>query len=113
MPDKVYVCQNCGANYGDEELEPLVGRVGERVSEGELMPAGECTKCGAACHEQYTGAVFIEIRGGLIVGVNSTTPGLKTFVIDYDNVECEPDEESEANLALLNTLADRMRSVEW
>lgn len=42
-------CQNCGATWFQSELKPIE-HLFERVSPGEIMPAGECPDCGALCH---------------------------------------------------------------
>jgi hypothetical protein len=45
-----YQCQNCEMVWTEAALKP-VQDVLERVSPGEVMPAGECPECGAVCHE--------------------------------------------------------------
>lgn len=46
-----YSCDNCSfttRSLGD--VQPLVGRIHERVSANEVMPFGECPECGAHVH---------------------------------------------------------------
>ena len=42
-------CQNCDWRGPNDECEPIHD-IFERVGVGELMPAGECPRCGALCH---------------------------------------------------------------
>lgn len=47
--DSRAVCNQCGEEYGTDELLP-VDNLLERVYAGEEMPAGECPDCGACCY---------------------------------------------------------------
>lgn len=44
-------CQNCDWAGERKDCNPIAD-IMERVDAGELMPAGECPKCGALCHFQ-------------------------------------------------------------
>lgn len=44
-------CQNCKAAWLIERLNPIKD-IHQRVAPGEIMPAGECPRCGALCHIQ-------------------------------------------------------------
>lgn len=41
-------CQDCQETFNDGDLAPI-DDIYERVSPGEIMPSGECPKCGALC----------------------------------------------------------------
>jgi len=43
-------CQNCGSLFEESSLKPIE-HLFERVAPGEVMPNGECPKCGAVCHQ--------------------------------------------------------------
>ena len=47
-------CESCGWEGADGEQKPLeeVRHLWERVAPGELMPHGECPKCGCLVHER-------------------------------------------------------------
>lgn len=44
-----YECENCTEFNGTDDIFGLylISKVGQRISPGELMPAGECPECGA------------------------------------------------------------------
>ena len=42
-------CANCGRRFREEDLAPMED-IFQRVSPGEIMPAGECPDCGALAH---------------------------------------------------------------
>ncbi len=48
-----FQCQNCEAVLRESEMVPLedVKDLLERVAPGEVMPSGECKKCGALAHK--------------------------------------------------------------
>ncbi len=47
----LFECQNCDEKFTEGELINPIPDIGQRVAPGEPMPAGECPKCGALCHE--------------------------------------------------------------
>ncbi len=44
----LHECQNCGAYWPYESLNEI-HKLYERVQPGEIMPSGECPKCGCLC----------------------------------------------------------------
>jgi len=51
---KTFECQNCGNIWYEGELTrefPDIPDLGQRVSPGERVPAGECNTCHAVVHE--------------------------------------------------------------
>lgn len=42
-----FECQDCGKEFWDEKALLEIKNLLQRVSPGEIMPAGECPKCGA------------------------------------------------------------------
>ena len=63
-------CQNCGHLEVAEDLGEIED-ISARVAEGEPMPAGECTKCGALSHEVSRGRA-LQIAYGDPEGAPST-----------------------------------------
>src|SRR5512137_213778 len=57
----MHLCQGCGERIGDRELLGGIRDLGERVAPGEIMPSGECPRCGALCHE-LAGPPFSPLR---------------------------------------------------
>lgn len=48
---KLFRCENCDFETDDEhDLDQITGGLFERVSAGEIYPAGQCPECGALCH---------------------------------------------------------------
>jgi len=50
-----HVCENCGMEYTNETLEPMVegyggGLSSGRLTPGDIVPSGECRECGALCY---------------------------------------------------------------
>lgn len=43
-------CQGCGARANENRIDPVIKDVWSRVEAGEVMPAGECHKCGSVAH---------------------------------------------------------------
>ena len=91
----MYACQNC--DYKTDNLESLdhATHLHTRVAPGELMPAGQCPECGALCRhtDGDTPRIVIEVRGGCVVAVYGTTPGVPVEIVDYDEDTEEPDLE--------------------
>lgn len=50
--EPLFECQNCGWKGPEEDLKKYIHHIQDRVAPGEPMPAGECPKCGALCHER-------------------------------------------------------------
>jgi predicted nucleic acid-binding Zn ribbon protein len=48
---RLFQCQDCNRISDIHDIEPLVGRIHERVAPGEVLPHGECRECGAVVHE--------------------------------------------------------------
>lgn len=46
---ELHECGNCGAYWPFESLNDI-HKLYERVQPGEIMPSGECPKCGSLCH---------------------------------------------------------------
>ena len=46
----MHECQNCGERYTFEQLDELEELLAARVGPGEVVPSGECPRCGALCH---------------------------------------------------------------
>lgn len=42
-------CPNCDWSGPEDDLDEIID-LGQRVSGGEPMPAGQCPECGALCH---------------------------------------------------------------
>ncbi len=50
-----YKCGNCDFVTDDlSEVHEVVSHIEDRVAPGEVMPHGECPKCGALVHEQVS-----------------------------------------------------------
>ncbi len=47
------ICQNCDWE-GDPSKTKPVKDLEERVAPGEILPVGECPRCGAVCHLKKT-----------------------------------------------------------
>ena len=45
-------CDNCGAEYTDENLEEIIGDFWSRVTAGNIVPSGECRECGSLVYPQ-------------------------------------------------------------
>lgn len=60
MPDlqerELYLCPNCESEWELDDLKEIQD-IFERVSPGEIMPAGECPECGALCHQKESSNV--------------------------------------------------------
>lgn len=61
-------CQNCGRVCDETKIIPLEDTPDllQRISPGEVVPVGECRKCGALCHyvpEPIYTAVFSQADG--------------------------------------------------
>lgn len=54
-----YRCQNCNAVYGGEGDLKNAEDLAERLSPGEIVPAGECPVCGALCHPVIKPVVMV------------------------------------------------------
>ncbi|MDE2020634.1 MAG: hypothetical protein KGJ13_09890 [Patescibacteria group bacterium] len=51
--DRLTECQGCGRRAGEnnkKRVDPVIKDLRARVEAGEIMPAGECLKCGAVVH---------------------------------------------------------------
>lgn len=55
-------CQNCEGIYDEDEIIPLemVRDLFQRIAPGEVVPVGECRRCGALCH--YTDDEIPEVK---------------------------------------------------
>jgi len=45
-----FKCAGCKIVWRAIDLQPIVGRIEERVKAGETMPHGECSACGGLCY---------------------------------------------------------------
>lgn len=52
MPELLHECQNCRDLFRDDAIVPIgeVKDLLQRVTPGEVMPSGECKKCGSLTH---------------------------------------------------------------
>lgn len=114
-----YTCQNCDFKTDDEfALVPIeeMDELTQRISPGEPVPAGECPKCGAVCHEEKpTPKLVITVSGGNIQGMCANVPlGIDIVVIDFDNMkaECEEIADQADEIHELAT-ADCPLSIMW
>jgi hypothetical protein len=51
--EDVSECQNCRRRFSESLLINPIPHFWERVSPGEIVPSGECPKCGALCHQIF------------------------------------------------------------
>ncbi|APH74132.1 hypothetical protein [Aquibium oceanicum] len=47
--DDPCICDDCGETHRADELD-MVTDIEERISPGEIVPAGQCPSCGALAH---------------------------------------------------------------
>ena len=73
------ICQNCRKTWTEDKLEEITHGLWERVSPGELMPSGECPKCGALCHPLETAATPYENVIKKLLDTVRSTGGLLMF----------------------------------
>ena len=53
--ETIYRCQNCNwITKNADKLEPVSGLYKGRILPGEIMPEGECPKCGGVCFADET-----------------------------------------------------------
>jgi hypothetical protein len=74
-------CQNCEKVWRVEDLQE-VRDLAQRVSPGEIVPAGECPDCHAVCSPIVH--VVIEVKGGTIQVVHTSGP-MSIYVVDWDD----------------------------
>jgi hypothetical protein len=48
--DPMIACEDCGERFTDEQDLDVIDDMHERVDSGEIMPCGQCPKCGCLCH---------------------------------------------------------------
>ena len=79
-----YVCNSCGSKYTDKTLQEVdLGRHTERLDLGyELVPAGECRKCGAFCYPENANLVIVDMTLGKINAIHTGVPWLTVVVLD-------------------------------
>lgn len=66
---EIHVCDNCSWS-GAEPVPVDLGKLGERIEPGGVVPSGECPQCGALCYPQYCDVVFTEFdEEGFLTGV--------------------------------------------
>lgn len=83
-PETLASCGNCGAETPVGELD-MVSDIQERVMAGEVMPAGQCPKCGALAHlPTQPVRVIVEITNGIVecIGASETC---EVLVVDSDD----------------------------
>ncbi|MGH9691023.1 MAG: hypothetical protein ACRD4C_08100 [Candidatus Acidiferrales bacterium] len=95
---KTDICQNCGRQWREDQLEEITHGFWERVGPGEICPSGECPKCGAVCHPienaltPYKNALkslldTVQATGGLIAYSSGTfAPEAERDWIDLGDV---------------------------
>ena len=67
-----HICDNCYAEYTEETLHEVIGRLHERLDPGGLVPSGECTSCGSLVYPEkhvVLGPAEVEDLFGLCSGV--------------------------------------------
>lgn len=47
----MYKCENCDEEFECQSDLVEIRDMGERLSAGEFVPAGECPECGSLCHD--------------------------------------------------------------
>jgi hypothetical protein len=78
-------CNDCGAVHEAKDLEPIQN-FWQRVSPGNMMPAGECVICGALCYpikKEEPEHILVFLEGGLINGILTSRP-IIYHVLDFD-----------------------------
>jgi hypothetical protein len=76
-------CSDCGRTFTEDQLGET-HNIWERVSPGEIMPSGECPKCGALCHPMREPAtVKLTVIGG-VAEAYEVPKGIRVEVHDYD-----------------------------
>jgi hypothetical protein len=87
---ELHQCQNCGKTFTEDQLAEITHGIWERVSPGEIMPSGECPKCGALCHpaapEPKKPYVLITVSGG-IADVVTNDSDVDVDILDFDNLK--------------------------
>lgn len=100
-------CGNCGWTGSEEQLGCVLADVphlAERLDPGQTVPSGECPKCGALAYpvEHKELEIVVNVSGGLVTDVYSTSPKIEVHVMDWDAAE-EDDEYLEEHAYLLDT----------
>ncbi len=93
-------CGNCEWKGPARELA-MISDFEERVSAGEIVPAGQCPQCGCLAHmveppvPPAPARIVVIVYGGVVQNVENVPHGVTVEVRDYD-VNDTPDEEGAA-----------------
>lgn len=87
-------CCNCGIHVNTKDLVEIEN-LGQRISAGEIVPSGECPRCGALCHPWAPGlkrsspsTVVVTISGGVAdAQAMPTSSQVQILMIDFDDLE--------------------------
>lgn len=79
-----YRCDGCGWIGRMADVEPVIGRIHERVDEGGPMPSGECMKCGALVYKFTEQDEYVDDGGHHCPFCNSKN--IFAFAVNGDNV---------------------------
>ena len=61
----MFICENCGAEYECQSDLDYIEDMTDRIAPGEFVPGGQCTECGAICHDQETILKNLKNRFGI------------------------------------------------
>jgi DNA-directed RNA polymerase subunit RPC12/RpoP len=62
-PNTFHRCYNCSKIWDASLLEPIVGRLDERLDAGGVVPSGECRECGALVYPYDKQTEYVETKG--------------------------------------------------
>jgi hypothetical protein len=77
--ENLSVCQNCRKTFASDQLEEITHGFWERVSPGEIVPSGECPRCGALCHPVENALSPFVSAAKKLVEIVSATGGLLKY----------------------------------
>ncbi|HTR86216.1 MAG TPA: hypothetical protein VMI56_17160 [Reyranella sp.] len=71
-PEALCSCSDCEWEGPAKDLQ-MVSSIEERISAGEIVPAGECPACGALAHLTAQPIYVIGVEGGVVQGMSTNT----------------------------------------
>jgi hypothetical protein len=77
--EPMHVCGNCGKQTPESKLAQITHGFWERVSPGEIMPSGECPRCGALCRPLVTATTRYEVVIKKLLSTVQATGGLLIY----------------------------------